>query len=395
MRQGPPQNAVRAEIERITASRYFAGAERLSRFLRYIVQEEMEGRGGQIKEYAVAVEVYGRKPDYDPKSDAIVRVEAGRLRIKLEQYYTHEGRDDAVHIEVPRRSYAPVLSWQSKPEAPHQLPRRWLYITAAILVVTSSWLYWRSWRAGSNVRFFSLAVLPLVNLSAGDEMARFSESLTEEITNRLAATEGLRVAARTSASQYQGKPRDVSSIGRALNVGAVLEGSVQRSGSQVRLTAQLVATADGYHLWSEEYQKDEAHLLDFERLAASTIARTLGGRFAGLTPVEARQTTRSQKALNWYLRGHEVWLTQKRPGLLQSVDYYQKALAEDPSYADAYAGLAASALYLDSLDPQPNQWIARARDAATRALALNDRLADVHARLGNIYLYTDWDFAAA
>src|SRR5262252_7595785 len=96
MRQGPPQNAVRAEIERITASRYFAGAERLSRFLRYIVQEEMEGRGGQIKEYAVAVEVYGRKPDYDPKSDAIVRVEAGRLRIKLEQYYTHEGRDDAV-----------------------------------------------------------------------------------------------------------------------------------------------------------------------------------------------------------------------------------------------------------------------------------------------------------
>ena len=131
MQQGPPQDAVRAEVERIAASSYFAGSERLGRFLRYIVEEALAGRGGKIKEYAVGLEVYGRKPDFDPKADAIVRVEAGRLRAKLEQYYAHGGRENPVRIDVPKGSYAPVFAWRADAQAPRPRRRRWLYAAAA------------------------------------------------------------------------------------------------------------------------------------------------------------------------------------------------------------------------------------------------------------------------
>src|SRR5215510_4928098 len=188
MRQGPPEDAVRAEVERIAASPYFANAERLGRFLRYVVEETLAGRAEQIKEYAVGLEVYGRKPDYDPKVDSIVRVEAGRLRTKLEQYYAHEGCENAVRIAVPKRSYVPAFSWRAEAAAPRPRRRRWLYAVAAALLLAAGlgFLYWRTPRPGPHVGFFSLAVLPFVNLSGGSEMERFTDGLTEQITNQLA-----------------------------------------------------------------------------------------------------------------------------------------------------------------------------------------------------------------
>ena len=213
----PNAAAIRGQLEKILASEAFARAERMSRFLRFIVHETLSGKGAQLKEYLIGVEVFDRDKSYDPRTDPVVRGEARRLRTKLMEYYEREGKGDAVRIHLPKGSYAVVFQSSSDVGPADQTP-----------------ISVKSTPAGAK----SIAVLPFLNLSPNPENEYFSDGLTEEIIHALGRVSGMSVVARTSVFQYKGRAYDVRQIGEQLCVQTVLEGSVRSSGERLRVTAQ-------------------------------------------------------------------------------------------------------------------------------------------------------------
>ena len=393
-------------MERLVCSPEFTGSERLCDFVRFIVEEALGGRALRIKESLIGAEVYGRRRDYDPKTDAIVRVEAVRLRTKLQQYYEGPGRTEPVRISLPKGSYVPVFSQAAEPPsvlkpAANEIPllrRLWLPVAAVVVVAalggTASWVY-RSARSGTGL--VSVAVLPFIDLSGNAGTAAFADALTEQLTHLLSNETGFLVASRTSAAQFKGKPLDIPVAGQQLHVSAAIEGSVQRKSERIRLTVKLVSTADGYQLWSEDYEAAAANAGSFQDTVSELITRTLRANFAGAsTDLRRPQARRDPEALKLYAQGHAEWLTLRKEGVLKAISCYQEAVAKDSEYAEAYAGLGEAKLFLASLETTGNtNTIAGARKELVKALALDDRIAAAHAALGNILLFHDWDFSGA
>ncbi len=218
--------------------------------------------------------------------------------------------------------------------------------------------------------------------------------MTEQLTLALSGVDGFRVTSRTSASRFKGKSFDPAAIGRELRVDAFLEGGVQRAGSRTRVTAQLIATRDGFHLWSQKYESKPESAARFQETVCNVIARTLGAQFAGnASRWSGAPRSRKPGTVDLYVRGHQAWLAQRKSSLLASVEYFTQAAARDPGYAQAYSGLAQSELFLASITVPDPKWIAPAKSAAERAIALDDRDPDAHAILGNIHLWHEWDAA--
>jgi TolB-like protein/tetratricopeptide (TPR) repeat protein len=392
---GISPEAARRSLERVVAGSPLAASVHLKNFLRYIVEETLAGRADNIKEYTIGVEVYKRGADFNPKADAIVRVEAGRLRAKLTEYYAGAGSSDPIRIVLPKGSYVPGFRMQGGVAAPDRrlrLRSRRLVIGLAGLLVLAMAVIWTSRARHDNPRLFALAVLPLAPLSAEPGTPESAEAMTEHLTLALSEVDGFRVTSRTSASRFKGKPLDPAAIGRELGVDAFLEGGVQRPGGRTGVTAQLIATRDGFHLWSQKYESKPESEARFQETVCNIIARTLGAQFAG-NPARWSGRPRSSKpeAVDLYLKGHQAWLVQRRTSLLASVDYFTQAIARDPDYAQAYSGLAQSELFLASITAPEPKWIAPAKEAAERAIALDERDPDAHAILGNIHLWREWD----
>jgi serine/threonine-protein kinase len=205
------------------ASRLFARSERLCRFLRFCVEQTLDDKSDQLKEQLVGVEVFDRKGDYDPRIDPIVRVEARRLRSKLKTYYTSSGRPDCVLIDLPKGAYVPSFRMRNASPRP-------ISVDAA--------------------EERSIAVLPFANLTPEAGADYFSDGLTEELIHLLTRIPRLRVVAWTSMSQLRGREQDLAGIRQELKVATVLRGSVRRTDTRVRVTAQLIDTESGNYLWS-------------------------------------------------------------------------------------------------------------------------------------------------
>jgi TolB-like protein/DNA-binding SARP family transcriptional activator/Tfp pilus assembly protein PilF len=239
----------------------------------------------------------------------------------------------------------------------------------------------------------SIAVLPFANLGRDAEEEYFTDGLTEELIGVLSRVRSLRVAARTSVFAFKGESRDVREIGRALNVDAVLEGSVRRDGDRIRVTAQLVSAADGFPLWSETYERE---VTDIFAIWSDLAQRIVSGLEAELTPQErerlARRPTTSPEAHVFYLKGRHFANQRTGSGLRRALEYFERAIATDPLYADAYAGLAHAYQLQDLYDPPtPHATGERARAAFVRALELDGELAEAHAaRGGHLHSYV-WD----
>lgn len=395
---------VHAALDRLTASPLFSESRRLSRFLRYLVEETLSGRSDGIKEYNIGVEVYERPPEYDPKIDAIVRVEAGRLRSKLAKYYAVEGSADPVRIELPRGTYVPVLAQHRLPEPPPvgtlvRPPRAYrrnavVGLGVAVLAVLAITFYWLSLPGTAGL---SIAVLPLVNVTGDAETARFSRALTEELTSRIASESLFPVASRIETDDAAKSAPSLAGLARKLRVRAFLEGSVRRDSDRLGVTVQFVSARNGYQLWSGSFESLPGRTAQFPETVSNLLARTLRARFGGLTDDRVTAPpSRSAEAMSLYLKGHESWLTQRSAGLSASLDDYRRAIEKDPAFAKAYEGIAASELFLASLDHgKTDEHVARAKAAALKAIALDDRLPDPHARLGNILLRREWNFIAA
>ena len=226
----------------------------------------------------------------------------------------------------------------------------------------------------------SVAILPFADMSPARDQEYFCDGIAEEIINALCCVRGLRIASRTSSFQFKGRAADVREIGRALGVGAVLEGSVRKSGDRVRITAQLVSAADGYHLWSESYDRELQDVFAIQSDIAQRLARSLRG---ALSPRETalleRGGTRNPEAYDLYLRGQK-WLREYSDGAaVAAIPLFRGAIERDPQFAQAHAGLA-SALALKGLwrIDMTEAETAEALAASARALELEPYIPEAH-----------------
>jgi serine/threonine protein kinase/Tfp pilus assembly protein PilF len=243
----------------------------------------------------------------------------------------------------------------------------------------------------------SAAVLPFVDLSPQKDQEYFSDGLTEELITTLSQVPGLRVAARTSSFQFKGRSPDVHEVGRKLDVGAVLEGSVRKSGSRLRVSTQLISVKDGYQLWSESYDRDLADIFAVQEDVARSIVAALRLRLApARDSALAIRPTGDLQAYDLYFKGRFAWNQRNGPALLEAVRYLEAAVARDSTFARAWAALAdAYILVVPYAGGSPADTWRKAQAAARKALALDSTSAEAYTSLGYGNMIYAWNWPAA
>jgi len=245
----------------------------------------------------------------------------------------------------------------------------------------------------------TIAVLPFTNASPNPDNDYVSDGITDELIHALAQVEGLQVAPRTSVFALKGKYEDVRTVGALLGATVVLEGSVRRAGDRFRVTAQLSDASDGRLLWSERFDREDRDILALQDELARSIVGTLRAQLVSagaLGEVVTRRATANPRAYHLYLRGRHAWNKRTGADLVQAVRFFEQAIAEDPSFALAYTGLADSyAQYVDYRAMPVAEGLGRAREEARKAIALDDTLAEAHTSLAWVLFIHDWDWEAA
>jgi TolB-like protein/DNA-binding winged helix-turn-helix (wHTH) protein/Tfp pilus assembly protein PilF len=276
----------------------------------------------------------------------------------------------------------------------------WKLAGGIVLLILAMLLVWNSRRTtvkSPNVR--SLAVLPLENLSSDVSQEYFADGMTDELITALGTISRLRVISRTSVMPYKHVHKPLPQIARELNVDAVVEGTVLRSGEQVRITAQLILASADEHLWSRSYQGDLRDTLQLQDKVARAIAD--GIRVAVTSQEQALlETTKpvNPDAYDAYLKGRYFWNKRTQQGFKQAIDYFDQAIAKDPTYAQAYSGLADSYALLGDWEYgalPAKEAFPKAKAAATQALKLDDSLGEAHASLALCLKSFDWDWKGA
>jgi len=239
-----------------------------------------------------------------------------------------------------------------------------------------------------------VAVLPFANFSADRADEYFAEGMTEELISSVSKTGGLRAIARTSVMKYKGTTKPISEIGRELNVGSVLEGSVRKAGDKVRITVQLVDAASEEPKWSQEYDRELKDVLVIQTDIALKVAEALRVHVLGVAAEP--KTTVNTAAYVYYLRGRQEWNRRNQESLVKAVGLFEEALKIDGSYAKAYSGLADSYATLALLElVPPREAYPKAKEAIGRALSLDPTLAEAHTSLGLARFQYDWDWKGA
>ena len=245
---------------------------------------------------------------------------------------------------------------------------------------------------------YSIAVLPFVNLSAEKDNEYFSDGITEELLNALARVEGLSVTSRTSSFAFKGKNSDIREIGKKLGVKTVLEGSVRKYGDRVRVTAQLIDSENGYHKWSENYDKKLEDIFAVQDEIASSIVDQLRKTISLRKPSEGlvKATTKNIDAYNLYLKGLFYWNKWAPDFILKAIRYFEDATTFCPDFAVAYARLSACYLYLGAAGFMANKIAyTKAKDYARMAISLDDSLVDSQISQGMVKYFNDWDWEEA
>ncbi len=298
-----------------------------------------------------------------------------------------------------------TASWRVVERPRSRLRRKVVLGLTGVLVVTAVLLGLNAvngWRerllgkeAGAGIH--SLAVLPLVNLSGDPEQEYFADGMTEELITDLSKIGSLKVISRTSVMQYKNARKPLPQIGRELGVEGVIEGSVQRVGDRVRISAQLIYAPGDTHLWAESYDRDLHDVLKLQGEVAQVIANEVNAR---VTPKEQARLADKRpidpEAYQAYLQGRYYWNKRTQEDIRKAIGYFQQAINKDPNYALAYAGLADSYLILSIYSSAPWQDTYRqAKAAATKALEIDDNLAEAHATLAATRAGEHWDLEGA
>ena len=403
----PSPEAIRQQLQAIVVSRPFATATRARRFLTYVVEQTLAGQADSIKELVVGIEVFDRPADFDPKIDTIVRVEAGKLRKRLEEYYAKEGAAASVRIEVPKGSYVPSFRLAALPAAPavtHSTRQpfrgsRYWYAAGILVVVLAACGLWLSFRlrAPAAPATPSIAVLPFLNLSPDPANEYFADGLTEELTDGLCNAGGLRVAARTSAFSFKGKAVDVHEIAAKLHVAYLVEGSVRRQGEQLKVTAQLIRTDDGYHVWSGSFERKLSDVFAVQQELTSSLVKALQVKLTSGQSKRLKKTyTANQMAFDLYLQGKHLSTTFGPDDLQAAERAFRQSIAADPAYPLPYIGLAGVLLQENIFGKRPaRELVSQALAALQHAVALDDEMAEAYVILGTLSARHQFDWAGA
>ncbi|HLJ45794.1 MAG TPA: tetratricopeptide repeat protein [Bryobacteraceae bacterium] len=387
--------SIREELERVLVSGCFARAERISKLLRFLIERHLDGRDGELKESVIGVEVYGRRPGYDSKLDSTVRTEAVRLRTRLDKYYSTEGRHDPMVIMLPKGGYVPVFHLVEPSEADRGLkPAAQLWIgtmlaagALAIALVIIGWT-----RFGPHNSPIQIAVLPLVNVSSDPSNEYFADGLTSEIIRNLSIIERLAVRSQTSSFAFKRKPQNLREAARQLEADYIVEGSVLRSGQQLRINAQLIRVRDDFPLWSARYDRDVTDIAAVQDEIARGIVNSLRLKLGR----GQRHYDTNTEAYDIYLRARALEV-RVFPGNPEVIRLFEDSVARDPSLAPAYAGLAVAYAWSSFTAPNHSdhdEKLDKLRTAATRAIELDPLLAEAHSALGAAYARdAQWELA--
>jgi len=243
----------------------------------------------------------------------------------------------------------------------------------------------------------SIAVLPFKDMSPQRDQDYLCEGLAEELINALAQVKGLKVAARTSAFSFRGKEEDIREIGRRLNVESILEGSVQKSGNQLRVTTQLVCVADGYHLWSERFDRNIKDVFAVQdEISMAVVEKLKVELLAGEKEKVIKRHTQDEKSYELYLKGRYHWNRRSSKDMVKAVDYFQRAIDRDPSYALPYVGMADVFNMLAEFGfIKPQEAYLKSRSLLRKAREIDDSLSELYASLALITYAYEWDLPAA
>jgi TolB-like protein/Flp pilus assembly protein TadD len=310
------RKAIREQLDRILRSSPFQQSQRRQRFLEYIVNETLAGRSDGLTGYNVAVEVFGRPETFDPAIDPLVRVEAGRLRDKLREYYGTDGQGDPVRINLPKGTYAPQIAFH-----------RGNSLQAARQILA------RPQDSSSMVP--SVAVLSFDDLSADRNLGYLGDGVAEDIITALSRFPDLVVVARGSSFAYKGKAVDLRQVGRDLGVGYVVEGSVRKDGDKLRIVAQLIDANSGEHVWAERFDRSGADPWALQDEITAMIVSAMTGEKGALKQAQYRQAWGKDAATleeyDYYLRGHEELMKYTKEGIERSGEIWREGLAKFPS----------------------------------------------------------------
>jgi TolB-like protein len=283
-------DAIRAQLERILASKGFVTAGRLSRLLRHAVEKTLAGETDQLKEYSVGMEVFDRDDKYDPRVDSIVRVEAGRLRSRLDEYYMSDGAADPIRISLPRGAYVAQFEARVSPpptaaptEAPvTSAPRRvWAAWAVAagvigIALALTTWIGWSPSRVGPP----SVAVLAFEQYSASEDDGAVAAQLTDNVTAELARLGTVSVVSHTSAMQFAGERKPLREIADALNASYIVEASIENVDGGISVMARLVNAATDRKVWVQDFAGRTDDLRNLSRNIASGVHSAVLGTLA-------------------------------------------------------------------------------------------------------------------
>jgi TolB-like protein len=278
----PTPDDVRQQLDRVLRSDGFANADRMSGFLRFVVERALAGEGDRVKEYLIGVEVFGRDDRYDPRLDSIVRVEARRLRSKLEEYYARDGARDPIVIQLRRGSYVPAFERRQEtaiepPAAvmttapagsPAAASMKFAVIASILALAAFAGLWAASARTSPGV---TVAILPFAQYSTDPADARLAAQLTDGVTTELARLGSVGVASHRSALQFA-DARKPAEIADALHADLLVESTMTKEGDRVRIDARLVSPFVNRKFWVESYAGTTADLPDIERRMAAGVA---------------------------------------------------------------------------------------------------------------------------
>lgn len=353
--------AIRRVLQNIVQSKTFRQVDRLQRFLAYIVEETLAGRGDALKEYPVGVDVFAKDPSFDPRMDPIVRVQARRLRMRLVSYYADEGQSDPVIIELPKGGYTPTF----RAAEPTRTPPKAI---ATALVSRNS-----------------VAIAPFEDDSPTHDLRWFCNGLAQETIQAVGKVQGLVVKSAGS-----GDPRQAAAI--------VVEGSVRKGREMLRITVHLTDTLRGCYLWSETFDRAMGDDFAVQEDVARRVAERLRDEVENRAPggVDRAMGTNNLIAHNLYVQGRYHLEQRTEAGLHKALEFFTRATEEDPKMAVAYAGLAdAWNLMAHYGACAPSETWTKAAAAAAQAVTLDDASSVAHASLAHLQATQDWEWAAA
>jgi adenylate cyclase len=369
----PDARAIFEQLEKITESADFRGADRQKGFLSYIVTETLSGRAEQIKGYTIALAVYGRSEDFDPQVDPIVRVAAGRLRRALDHYYLAEGVNDPVLIEIPKGSYHPRFCIRETRQPENTHPEK---------------------TTREPIQDFSIAVLPILNLTLDKEKEYFADGLTEELTAELARYQDFVVIASQSSLHFKGKQLKHQDIGQELGARFLLEGSIRSDDMIIKVTIKLIDSPTAQQLFSSSYKRTltASNLIALQEEIAQEVVGVIADQFGAIT---RRLALESRKKIPTTLQAYDAVLRFYHFESTLSVEAFKtvlaaltKAVEQDPDYALAWSMLGH--LYADNHALgfcQIDSSLDKAFNCARRGLTLNPENQFAHDALALVYFH--------